>query len=360
VLTLGPLVAALSQGSSDTDLYPANVSFNPGGNTYIGPVSAVTDGSYDYLFMQGGNSHLYEFNDTNPSSITTTDLTASVSDPRLIVSSPEAIYDGTYLDVFAIEATDSHLVEYSDDGPSDSWQVTDLNAADPGSPLVSGSLTPEFINGVLHVYSSNLANGDLVEIDDDGQFGHSWNFYDETAGAGAGVPIVGAPGAFVANDVPHIYTRAAGSNDLVEYVADHLYGHIWNAYDQTAGTGAPPISGNPIPLLINGVAQVYTNDAQNGDLIEYVSDHLFGHVWNAYDQTASSGAPPLQGDPSVVEINSTTVEVFENASGYLTEVASDHQNGNIWNTYVFGVQIVGDPTVITGELGTVQVFFNVP
>ncbi len=178
----------------------------------------------------------------------------------------------------------------------------------------------------MHLYTTNAANGDLIEVDNDGLGGHAWNFYDESQNAGGGVPVAGAPGPVLIGGTPQIYLRAAGSGDLIEFVADHLWGNIWNACDQTVDQGAPTLSGDPIPLLIGGTPHVYVDDASTGDLVEVIADHLWGQIWNSYDQTTSSGAPPLTGDPSAILVNGIP-EVFENASGYLVEVATDQLSG---------------------------------
>jgi hypothetical protein len=197
------------------------------------------------------------------------------------------------------------------------------------------------LGGLVHVYSTG-STGDLIEIVNDGISGHPWNFYDQTVGAGGGVALAGAPGPLLIGGTPHVYGRAAGSNDLVEFVADHLGGRIWNAYDQTlTNPGLPTLSGDPMPALINGIPHIYLTDGNSGDLVEVVADHLMGRTWNAYDQTAISGAPRLQGNPTVVLVDGAQYgqpgtqvpEVFERASGTLAVVAADHRGGHIWNAY---------------------------
>jgi hypothetical protein len=350
-----PAVSVCAQGSDDQTFYCGDVADNPGGTTYGGKLSPVTDGNYDYVYARGSDGHLYQFSDATGSS-QTTDVTAATTGGPTISSSPSAVFDGSNLQVFAVASDSGHLVDYENNGASGSWTVTDLNAAEPGSPLVTGFLSPTVL-GVVHLYADTVA-GTLVEIDNDNLGGHAWNFYDLSSFVGGGVPVSGAPGPVLIGGVPHIYIRASGSSDLLEFVADHMWGHIWNAYDQTTGQGAPTLSGDPIPLLIGDTPHVYLDDAATGDLVEVIADHLWGRIWNAYDQTRESGAPTLTGDPSAILVNGIP-EVFENAGGTLVEVAADHQYGNTWNAYAFNTPqaISGDPSALIGEQGAPELFY---
>lgn len=353
-----PAVEAFVQGANDTFFSAEHVADNP--NSFTGTPSPVVDaGNFTDVFLLGTDGHLFVSRRLPPGWTAPVDVTAALPGAPSLKSPPKAVLDGTILHVFALAASTDHLVDYHNDGPGGTWMTTDVTSSDPGAPAIGPSLSAVRLSGTLHVYGTTIA-GNLVEIDNDNQAGHQWNFYDETSSAGGGVATAGAPGALLINAIPHVYTRASGSNDLVEFVADHVGGRIWNAYDQTqSAPGSPTLSGNPIPTLIGAIPHVYVDDARNGDLVEFVADHLAGRIWNSYDQTTGSGAPPLVGNPSVVLVDGAIYgqpgiqvpEVFENASGVLAVVAADHQDGSIWNAYNVtslsgGSGVTGDPSVV--------------
>jgi hypothetical protein len=370
----GPTIEAFTQLLDDSHFAAATVAPNPAA-TYLGPVAAAVDGTgKTHVFARGANNHLFEFRQTASSWAAPADLTAATSGAPVIGSAPEAMFDGTALVVFALTPA-GDLVEYRNDGASGTWTTTNINAVAPaGPPHVTGALDPHFAGGFLHVYGVTTG-GNLVEIDHDNASGHPWNFYDLTATAGGGTTIAGAPNALVISGTPHVYTRAAGNNHLVEYVADHVGGLVWNAYDTTAAAPpAPPIGGNPIATYVNppGVVHVYatsSDPATNGNLVEYVADHLNNRIWNEYDQSAgATGAPKPIGNLAVVLTDGTPYgigisvpEVWETLpTGDLVAIVADHLAGRIWNVYNVtalsgGPLVSGDPTPIaTGS--TIQVF----
>ena len=65
-------------------------------------------------------------------------------------------------------------------------------------------------------------------------------------------------------------------------------------------------------IVEKSTVHVYTR-MPNGDLAEFVNDGLNGRVWNAYDITAASAGPGLQGDAGAVAVGSL-VEVFAERS----------------------------------------------
>lgn len=356
-----PAVQAFVQGASDTVFSAEQVASNPAGS-FIGTPSPVVDvsGTTD-VFLQGANDDLFISQRLVSGWSAPLDITATVSGGPGLGSSPQAVLDGKVLHVFALASGSGDVVDYHNDGPGGSWLSTDVTATDPGAPAMSPSFSALDLGGTLHVYGTSAA-GDLVEIDNDNIDSHEWNFYDLKSDAGGGVPTSGAPGPVLINGVPHVYVRGTGTDDLIEFVADHLGGRIWNAYDQTLGTaGAPMLSGNPIPALIGTTPHVYVDDADNGDLVEFVADHLFGNIWNSYDQTVDSDAPQLTGNPSVALVDGAPYglsgpipEVFENAFGALAIVVADHELGDIWNSYDVSEQsggsaVTGDPSVVVNN-----------
>jgi hypothetical protein len=60
-----------------------------------------------------------------------------------------------------------------------------------------------------------------------------------------------------ANDLIHTFVQGAGG-DLVEYLSDHAGGRVWNAYDLTvnAGGGAGIVDGTSA-VVIGDVIHVY-------------------------------------------------------------------------------------------------------
>jgi hypothetical protein len=137
-----------------------------------------------------------------------------------------------------------------------------------------------------------------------------------TVAAPTAPAIAGNPIPVLIGTTVHVYTASAANSDLVEYVADHLNGNVWNAYDQTSLSGAPKPVGNPSVVLISGapygigqsIPEVWETPA-SGDLTTFVADHLAGNTWNVYDVSSLSGGPQLGGDPTPI-VNGTTVQVF--------------------------------------------------
>ncbi len=371
----GPTIEAFTQLVDDSHFGAATVAPNPAA-TYVGPIGAVVAGTTTHVYAQGGNHHLFEFTPIGSTWSAPTDLTAATSGAPTIFSAPKAVYDGTTIDVFALGSA-GDLIEYRNNGAMGAWTATDVNtAAGASAPHVTAALDPHSISGAVHLYAATTA-GDLVEVDNDNANGHAWNFYDITTSAGGGVTIASGPAAILIGGTPHVYTRAASNNHLVEFIADHAAGRVWNAYDTTLqAPSGPPIGGTPIPTIIvnsgSSIPHVYVTSAAtgatNGDLVEYVADHLSGNTWNAYDQTTGSGAPKPVGNPSVVLIDGAPYgigiqipEVWETSlTGELTNVVADHQAGKVWNVYSAtllsgGPLVAGDPTPIVNGT-TVQVF----
>ncbi len=79
-----------------------------------------------------------------------------------------------------------------------------------------------------------------------------------SVGAGGGGAVAGTPGAVydAGQDIVHIYVRSPGGH-LVEYVSDHAFGQVWNAYDLTGDSGGPGVEGTPSPVVTGGAIQVY-------------------------------------------------------------------------------------------------------
>jgi uncharacterized delta-60 repeat protein len=365
----GPTIEAFTQLTDDSHFAAATVAPNPSGTTYVGPVAATVDGgNTTHVFATGANHDLFEFNQTGATTWSAPiDLTATTTGALPVISAPKAVFDGTNLNVFALGAG-GDLIQYKNNGTAGAWTTTDINTVVGSGSAHVTNIDPRVVGGVVHVYGI-AANGDLVEIVNDNASGRAWNIYDLTVTGGGGATIAGGPSGLIIGGTPHVYTRAASNNHLVEYVADHANGNVWNAYDTTAAAAAAPaIAGNPAPTLIGSTPHIYAVSAVNGDLVEYVADHLNGSVWNAYDQTTGADAPKPVGNISVVLIDGTPYgigqaipEVWETTTaGELTTIVADHRLSHIWNVYDVtalsgGTQVTGDPTPIVNG-STVQVF----
>lgn len=151
---------------------------------------------------------------------------------------------------------------------------------------------------------------------------------------------------------------AINAMPLQQFVNDGANGHLWNAYDETAGASGPTIEGRPSPLLYGGTAQVFVRSA-TGDLVQYANDDANGRAWNSYDLTAASDGPSIVDDPTAIVVG-TSVYVFASAAnGELVEYTNNGVGAQIWNTLnlsqLAGVTIQNDVSaLVVGS--TLEVF----
>jgi hypothetical protein len=206
-------------------------------------------------------------------------------------------------------------------------------------------------NGRPRVYVQGTASN-LLEFIPDGLNGRLWNVYDQSANTG-GVGIAGD--AFAATDGsgrPHVYVQGTASN-LLEFIPDGLNGRVWNAYDQTANTGGAGVAGDPFAWMdVNGRPHVYVRGTVS-NLLEFIPDGLNGRLWNAYDQTANTGGAGVVGDPFAWTDGSGSAHVYgRGTASNLVEFVPDGRNGRLWNAYDdsagTGAGVGGDPFVGTG------------
>ena len=89
-------------------------------------------------------------------------------------------------------------------------------------------------------------------------------------------------------DLIHVYVRS-GSGDLVEYLSDYADGERVERLRPECRRGCrergPPAHPVPSTFPAQDKIHVYVQSA-SGDMDEYISDHAFGRVWNAYDLSA--------------------------------------------------------------------------
>jgi len=144
------------------------------------------------------------------------------------------------------------------------------------------------------------------------------------------------------------------SRSLLEFIPDHLGGRIWNAYDQTVSTGAQ-VTGDPAVYtpLDRGAPHIYVRGTNN-NLLEFIPDNVGGHIWNAYDLTQASNGPQVAADPAVyTPLDGSAPHIYIRAtSNDLIEFIPDNRGGRIWNAYDLtqasnGPQVAGDPAVYT-------------
>ncbi len=148
---------------------------------------------------------------------------------------------------------------------------------------------------------------------------------------------------------------------LQEFANDDAGGRLWNAYNQTADSQGPEVTGRPSPLISGSSVYVFTRD-DAGDLAEFTNDDQDGRLWNAYDRTASSNGPQIVGDPGAVLVSSTETAVFAQSAsgGDLTEFVNDGSGGTTWNAYDVtkassGQAVAGDPSPLA-VAGSIDVF----
>lgn len=282
-----------------------------GGLDIVGNPSAVVDSNgVIHVVERASDGHLVEFADDgvggNPWNAY--DLTAAYAPSYPLAGDPAAVYDsarGT-VEVYA-EAFDGHLLELADDGVNgNAWNAYDLSAYAGGGSPINGTPGPvyDYSQGLVHIYVESW-DYHLVEYVEDGANGLAWNAYDLSADAAGGFAVGDSPDAVYdpVQSLIHIYVEGA-NQDLIEYVSDHRSGSVWSAYNLSAvAGGGNAIAGVPAALFdwVQGEIHIYA-EALNGDLLECIADHVGGRVWNCYDVTASSGGPELEGSPSAVMV----------------------------------------------------------
>jgi len=342
----GDLTEFASDGANGRTWNPYDPSASAGGSGVAGSPSALVDPADGliHVFVRGPANHLIEYVDDglNGRLWNDYDLTAAYAGANPLGGDPDAVYDNAQglVHVYA-ESASGHLVEYVNDGLNgNAWNAYDLSiGAGSGSPVL-GTASAIYDSGqdLIHVYVESSA-GHLVEYLSDHASGHVWNAYDLSLFAGGGSAVGGTPGAVYDAGQDLIHTYVQGSNGhLMEYVSDHASGHVWNAYDLTqfAGSGVP-VFGTPSAVYDAGQDLIHTYVvSSSGHLVEYLSDHANGHVWNAYDLTefAGNGSIVGGGPGAVYDPDQDLIHIYlRSANGHLVEYVSDHANGRVWNSY---------------------------
>ena len=278
------------------------------------------------------------------------DQTLAANGPG-IYSLPSAVSIGGIVHVFTW-AANGDLVEFvSDHQNGRVWNAYDHSLDAGGGGQISGS--PYVLldkNGLVHVFVPS-ASGHLMEYLPDHVGGRVWNAYDHTLDAGGGTPINGSPTALVdASGLVHVFVESS-TNHLMEYLPDHVGNHVWDAYDHTLDAGGATVTaGTPSAILDpNHQVHVYVQ-SYDGHLFEYLPDHVGGHVWNAYDHTLDAGGgTTVSGAPSALfDPGSGMVHVFvASGAGHLMEYLPDHVGGHVWNAYDHSLD-AGGSTTVTG------------
>jgi hypothetical protein len=275
------------------------------------------------------------------------DQSANSGGPAITSPAGTALF-GTLVHVYAA-GTNGDLMEFiSDHANGRVWNAYNQTATSGGPTIVSQPSTV-VIGADIHV-DAEATNGDLIEFVNDGAAGRIWNAYDLTLFSG-GPTITSSPRAVDLGGIVHVYGQAPNGH-LTEFVSDHVAGRVWNAYDQTANAGGTTIASSPEAAVLGGLVHVYAR-ATSGDLVEFLSDHASGRVWNAYDLTGDSGGPRVASAPSTNVTPSGVIQVFAAGSvGQLEEYQSDHVGGRVWNAYNLsasggGPDIAGRPSVVS-------------
>jgi len=342
-------------------------SANTGGPGVVGSPSAVVT-PYDglvHVFERDVDNHLFEYvdDDIGGNAWNYYDLTAAYG-ALDIVGNPSVIVDPNGVMHVFERASDGHLLEYADDGVGgNDWNAYDLTAAYASGYPLAGDPTAVYnpSQGTIDVVAEAF-DGHLLDFVDDGVNGHAWNAYDLSAYAGGGAAITGTPSAVYdsSQGLTHIYVEAS-SGDLVEYVNDRANGLVWNAYDLSSdAAGGIPVAGSPGAVYDSsqGLIHIYVEGA-NEDLTEYVSDHVNGSIWNAYNLSDfAGGGSPVSGSPrAVYDKAQQRIHIYSRAlNGDLVEYIADHAGGRVWNVYDLtsasnGPGIESDPSpVVIGTL----------
>jgi hypothetical protein len=333
---------------------------NLNGPTFIGDPDAITDArdGFVHVFGRAADTELVEYvNDgKTPDHVWSSyDLTSEAGSTTGLGGAPDAVYDAAQglLHVYAV-SSGGDLLEYVNDGADGRpWNVYDLSFVSGGGGQVTGTPSAVYDAGqdLIHVYVES-ASGDLVEYLSDHAFGNVWNAYDLSVAAGNGSPVAGSPGALyrAGQDMIHVYVQSA-SGDMIEYISDHAWGRVWNAYDlsATAGGGSV-ISATPEPLYVSsqGLIHVYVR-SWAGDLTEYVNDGAFGRLWNSYDisTTAYNGGPMIGTPSAIIDPATGLIDVFVRpTSDDLVQYIPNGTNGHLWSAYDLTTSSLG-PTVGT-------------
>ncbi len=288
------------------------------GVSIVGTAAPILVGEVVHAYAQGASSgHLIEF--TSPSLAgqpwKAEDISAKAGNSvatQGIVTNPSVIFVNNTIEVFSQTFVGS-LVEYTPDNLNGhTWNAYNLTASvsPTNQHYVTANPTGAIVyGGVAHVYAQDISNGNLIEYVNDNVNGRNWNDYDQTALAGGGVAVMGTTTPILASDgTIHAYAEGSLSGHLIEFVADGLNGHVWNAYDlTTSALGGTPIVNTAVPQIEAGIIHAYTQSSLDGHLIEFAADHLNNRVWNAYDLTATSGnGTPILGMPSPLKVPSQT------------------------------------------------------
>jgi len=360
-------------GSRVWNTYDQSVGAN--GPAYYGQASALLSPSgVAYVFVQGSNGDLYayESNHANGQTWNAYDLTAIAGGSPKVGAPPDAVYDPTsgLIHVY-VQGANTHLYEFVDDDLGGRlWNAYDHSLDAGGGGTITGTPSAVYVTSqtLMHVYVES-GNGHLVEYLADHVGGHVWNAYDHTVDAGGSSSIGASPGAIydTFDGLVHVYV-AATSGNLMEYLPDHLGGHVWNAYDHTVDAGGGvTIAGAPDPILVGSLMHVYV-DSGASHLVEYLPDHVGNHVWDAYDHTLDAGGGvTIAGVPStVIPAGQSTPHVFVRSfANDLVEFVPDHAGSHVWNTYDHtldggGTTVGSDPSTIGTSNGEIHVYVGGP
>ncbi|MGH9046508.1 MAG: hypothetical protein ACRDVW_04255, partial [Acidimicrobiales bacterium] len=139
---------------------------------------------------------------------------------------------------------------------------------------------------------------------------------------------------------------------LQEFVNDGANGRAWNAYDDTAASAGPAIDGRPSPIAyqLTSTVHIYAR-AANGDLTEFINDGANHRLWNSYNLTQITQGPTIAGDPDATFYGPVVHVYGEASNGDLIEFVNDGSGGRLWNSYdltqiAAGPALGGDATPI--------------
>lgn len=297
--------------------------------------SAIPEPMYEFVPDQAGGRLWNAYNQTD-----------AASGPRVVgqVSPLSDPADGL-VHVFVMGGN-GHLVQYVNDGKTKGqvWSTYDVTAVTGTGPL-GGPPTAYYSSspGAVTVVAP-LASGDEERFVLPS--GGSWQATDVTTATGVAVQVDGPSSMVVYGGVEHVYATAT-NGELAEFVDDHLGGRTWNVYDQSLATTSGPLAGAPQAVLMGSLVHVYVR-AATGTLQEFVNDGIGGQPWNAYDLSAeASGGGAVAGRPSPVVVNGLVHVFVASSAGDLVEYVDDGGGGHVWNAYDHSLD-AGGGRAVTG------------
>ncbi len=148
--------------------------------------------------------------------------------------------------------------------------------------------------------------------------------------------LLGAGGAL------QVFCRAS-TGDLVQFEADDLGGHLWDAYDLTAIAGGVPIVGTPSAQLLpdgGGIESVLV--AEQGGAAALYTDDDSGYSWWSLQHLGLPAGTALAGSPSLLATSSGLWALGVSTTGAVLSFSATGPLGT-WSSLVLTPSALGLP-----------------